>query len=36
MTFPIVSAHGVCRFDKFWSDVLDVDTSADETRDNIH
>ena len=36
MTFPIVLAHGVCRFDKAWSDVLDIDNSADNARDNIH
>jgi len=36
MTFPIVLAHGVCRFDKVWNDVLDIDNSTDDTRDNIH
>ena len=36
MTFPIVLAHGGCRFDKIWSDVLDIDNSTDDSLDNIH
>lgn len=36
MTFPIVLAHGVCRFDKIWSDAMNVDNNDDEARDNLH
>lgn len=36
MTFPIILAHGVCRFDKIWSDALNIDNSDDESRDNLH
>ena len=36
MTFPIVLAHGVCRFDKIWSDALNIDNNDDEARDNLH
>ncbi len=35
MTFPIVLAHGVCRFDKVWSEALNVDNNDDEARDNL-
>ena len=36
MTFPIVLAHGVCRFDQLWSDVFDVDNSDTEEKDQWH
>ena len=36
MTFPIVLAHGVCRFDRVWSEALNVDNNDDESRDNLH
>ena len=36
MTFPIILAHGVCRFDQLWSEALDVDNSDDETKDLLH
>ena len=36
MTFPIILAHGVCRFDRIWSDALNVDNNDDEARDNLH
>jgi triacylglycerol lipase len=36
VTFPIVLAHGVCRFDKVWSDSLGVDNNDDPKLDNIH
>lgn len=36
MTYPIVLAHGVCRFDRLWSDALDIDNSADPDRDRWH
>ena len=36
MAYPIVLAHGVCRFDKVWGDALDIDNSDDEGHDNLH
>jgi len=36
MTYPIVLAHGVCRFDKIWSDALDIDNNNDPKLDNLH
>ena len=36
MTYPIVLAHGVCRFDQLWSDVFDVNNSDDEEKDQRH
>ena len=36
MAFPIVLAHGVCRFDHIWRDVLEIDNSDDEEHDNLH
>jgi len=36
MTFPILLAHGVCRFDRVWSEALNVDNNDDEARYNLH
>jgi hypothetical protein len=36
MAIPIVLAHGVCRFDHIWRDVLKIDNSDDEEQDNLH
>ena len=36
MTFPIILAHGVCRFDKVWSDSLNIDNNDDAKLDNLH
>lgn len=36
MTFPIVLAHGVCRFDKVWSDILKIHNTDDPKLDNLH
>ncbi len=36
MTYPIILAHGVCRFDKVWSDALNIDNNDDEELDNLH
>jgi hypothetical protein len=36
MTYPIVLAHRVCRFDKIWSDALDIDNNNDPKLDNLH
>jgi triacylglycerol lipase len=36
MTYPIVLAHGVCRFDKIWSDALEIDNNNDPKIDNLH
>jgi triacylglycerol lipase len=36
MTFPIVLAHGVCRFDALWNEVFELDNSEDESSDNLH
>jgi len=36
MTYPIVLAHGVCRFDVVWNQFLRVDDSDDPRVDNLH
>ncbi len=36
MPYPIILAHGVCRFDILWSDSLKVDNNDDPARDNLH
>lgn len=36
MAFPIILAHGVCRFDKIWSDSLKLDNNDDPKLDNLH
>jgi triacylglycerol lipase len=36
MTYPIVLARGVCRFDVFWSDFLQTDNSDDEQTDMLN
>lgn len=39
MTYPIILAHGVCRFDKIWSDALKIDNCEDkecEKKDLLH
>ena len=36
MTYPIVLAHGVCRFDILWNDSLNVDNNDDPEIDKLH
>ena len=36
MTFPIILAHGVCRFDKIWCDTLNIHNNDDPKLDNLH
>ena len=36
MSFPIVLAHGVCRFDKIWSEALELDNNDDPKLDQLH
>jgi triacylglycerol lipase len=36
MTFPIVLAHGVCRFDILWNDSLAADNNDDPKIDRLH
>jgi triacylglycerol lipase len=36
MTYPIVLAHGVCRFDIFWKDRLNIDGSDNPKKDRLH
>ena len=36
MTFPIILAHGVCRFDKIWSDSMNLHNNDDPVLDNLH
>ena len=36
MTYPIVLAHGVCRFDVLWQDLLNVDNNDDPVLDDKH
>ncbi len=36
MSYPIVLAHGVCRFDRIWSDALEIDNSDDPKIDSMH
>lgn len=36
MTYPIVLAHGVCRFDILWNESLDADNNDDPSLDRLH
>jgi len=36
MTYPIVLAHGVCRFDVLWNDALNIDNTDDPQLDKLH
>ncbi len=36
MTYPIILAHGVSRFDAPWNDALEVDNSDDPVLDKLH
>jgi len=36
MTFPIVLAHGVCRFDILWNESLDADNNDDPGIEWLH
>ena len=36
MTFPIILAHGVCRFDVLINDVLQLDNNDDPKLDRLH
>ncbi len=36
MTYPIILAHGVCRFDKLWSDTTGFNACDSEKKDNWH
>jgi triacylglycerol lipase len=36
VAYPIILAHGVCRFDKFWSDMLQIDNNEDARIDRLH
>ena len=36
MNYPIVLAHGVCRFDKVWSEALELDNNDDPKLDQLH
>jgi triacylglycerol lipase len=36
MTFPIILAHGVCRFDILWNESLDVDNNDDPKIDRLN
>lgn len=36
MTFPIILAHGVCRFDKLSNDILSLDNNDDPKMDRLH
>ena len=36
MTFPIILAHGVCRFDKLSNDILKLDNNDDPKLDMLH
>lgn len=36
MTFPIVLAHGVCRFDQLWKETLNLDNTDDPKLDLLH
>ena len=35
MSYPIVLAHGVCRFDKVWSEALELDNNNPKL-DRVH
>ncbi len=36
MTFPIVLAHGVCRFDVLWNELIDADNNDDPEIDRLN
>ena len=36
MSYPIILAHGVCRFDKVWSEALELDNNDDPKLDQLH
>ena len=36
MTYPIILAHGVCRFDILWNDCLNIDNNDDPDIDKLH
>jgi triacylglycerol lipase len=36
MTYPLILAHGVCRFDKVWCDSMNIDNNDDPKLDNLH
>lgn len=36
MTYPLILAHGVCRFDKVWADSLNINNNDDPKLDNLH
>ncbi len=36
MTFPIILAHGVCRFDKLSNEILNLDNNDDPKMDHLH
>lgn len=36
MTYPIILAHGVCRFDKIWSEAFAIDNCDDVKKDRWH
>jgi hypothetical protein len=36
MTFPIILAHGVCRFDILWNESLDADNNDDPKIDRLN
>jgi triacylglycerol lipase len=36
MPFPIILAHGVCRFDKLSNDILNLDNNDDPKMDHLH
>ncbi len=36
MTYPIVLAHGVCRFDQIWCEALGIDNNDDPKLDRLH
>lgn len=36
MTFPIILAHGVCRFDKVWCASLNIDNNDNPELDNLY
>jgi triacylglycerol lipase len=36
MTYPVILAHGVCRFDILWSDAMQLDNNDDQGHDKLH
>ena len=36
MSYPIILAHGVCRFDQVWCDALNINNTEDEKLDRLH